>query len=39
MASAAGHVGLSHGDMVAYLVSLAARRHPVLGQKIGPDMH
>lgn len=39
MASAAGHAGLSHGDMAAYLVSLAAKRHPVFGQKIGPDMH
>jgi D-alanine-D-alanine ligase len=39
MASAAGHAGLSHGDMAAYLLSLAAKRHPVFGQKIGPGMH
>jgi D-alanine-D-alanine ligase len=39
MASAAEHAGLSHGDMAAYLVSLAAKRHPVFGKKMQSKVH
>jgi D-alanine-D-alanine ligase len=39
MASAAEHAGLSHGDMATYLVSLAAKRHPVFGKKMRSNMH
>jgi D-alanine-D-alanine ligase len=39
MASAAEHAGHSHGDMATYLVSLAAKRHPVLGKKMRSNVH
>jgi D-alanine-D-alanine ligase len=39
MASAAEHAGMSHGDMATYLVSLAAKRHPVFGQKMKSHLH
>jgi len=39
MASAAEHAGLSHGDMATYLLSLAAKRHPVFGKKMRSNVH
>lgn len=39
MASAAEHAGLSHRDMATYLLSLAARRHPVFGKKLRSNVH
>jgi D-alanine-D-alanine ligase len=39
MASAAEHAGYSHKDMAAYLVKLAAKRHPVFGRKMRSNPH
>jgi len=39
MASAAEHAGLSHSDMATFLVSLAAKRHPVFGKQMSPNAH
>ncbi len=36
MASAAEHAGYTHGEMAEYLITLASKRHPVLGKKRPP---